>query len=181
MCLVRDARAVTPPRTLLSASEHICVVLYAYPKMTKRLRSNSTWATIAPVPGSKAGVMEVRITGPFTRRAFDDLRPQVLRVTMKSPATVVRLDTSTDLVFSPPDIGADVYPPGLPPQAVIVSEASYDLWTAHTQVLARVGVTRSVFLPSQAHYAYEWAEMYAALRSERPARDFSPTGPTPLA
>lgn len=161
------------PRTLQA-------LLYAYTKMTTRLRSNSTWATIAPAPGSKAGVVEVRISGPFTRQAFDDLRPQVLRITMQHPATVVRLDTATDLVFSPPDIGADHYPPGLPPQAVIVSDASYDLWAEHTQLLATVGVTRSVFLPSQAHYAYEWAEMYAMLRTTRPARDFSPTDPTPL-
>jgi hypothetical protein len=151
--------------------------------MTKKIRSHTTWAVIGPAPGSRAGVLEVRITGPFTRAAFMDLRPQVFRETIRAPAVVVRLDTSTDMIFSPPELGADNYPPGLPPQAVVVAPVNLEAWLTYTGNLTRVGLIRAVFPTEQAGLAYRWAEQAARLRlgqDRRQTRPRASSGSAPL-
>lgn len=154
--------------------------MYAYARMTTRLRTNSTWATISPVVGSKAGVVEVRITGPLTLQAFNDLRPQVFRATKDATAVVIRLDTALGVMFDPPSIDTSVYRPHAPPQAVVVEEGQYLLWLEMAERLRAIGVKRAIFPGQHLDLALQWAEMAAQHGSELPKSDSVGSGPAPL-
>lgn len=178
----RTSFAISSPHPALCqyASEHLCLVLYAGTQMTRRFRSNATWASIAPAPGSKAGVIEVRITGPFTLEAFHALRQMVIDATRGAPAIIVRLDTAVDVLFEPPAFSAQPYRAGAPPQAVVVHASQYMLWLRHADNLRKIGVRRAVFTVARLAAAKQWAELAALHRPGVITDDPETSGPAPL-
>ncbi len=137
--------------------------------------------TIGLAPGTKAGVLEVINTGPLSTEIYCQFRPFVLRAIKDAPAIVARLDRAIDALVGPPPVDEGIYSAtNSPPQAVVVREASFELWVKHAQSLASLGVRRSVFLPQQANYAYQWAELYASLSDRLREQDCLPTSPAPL-
>jgi hypothetical protein len=130
--------------------------------------------------GSKVGVLEVRITGVLTIQAFNDLRSQIFRATRDAPAIVARLDTSLDLLFSPPEIDITVYRPHAPSQAVVVGKSQYLLWLQMAENLRAIGVRRAVFPPEDLSMAIQWAEKVAQERLRQSRTDSVGSGPAPL-
>lgn len=137
---------------------------------------------IGPAPGSRFGVLEVVNLGPLSMEIYCHFRPIVLEAICGAPAVVARLDRAIDVLVEPPPVNPGVYnATGSPPQAVVVREASHDLWAMHARAMARHGFIRAVFLPHEAQAAYRFAEVAAGHAGRGSRRlDYADSGPAPL-
>lgn len=111
------------------------------------------------VPESRAGLVQMNYYGVIDAEALIRVRDGTIKFVAKSPALVIRTDTALVTLDEVPMV---TWRPGrIPPAAIIVRPELRELWVEYARQMAEVGITRAVFLESQAEQAYRWAEHLA--------------------
>lgn len=106
------------------------------------------------------GILQISYSGPITLKAIDVLESRVLPIRYGASAAIERMDTAMLAWAGPVNVSNENFPLGTPPSAVIVPEDQYDRTKEFCSLLARLGVLRMAFRPSQADLAREWADCY---------------------
>lgn len=111
------------------------------------------------VPESRAGLVQMNYYGVVDAEALIRVREGTIQYVAGAPALVIRTDTALVTLDEVPLVAWK--PDKIPSAAIIVRPELRDLWVEYARQMAHAGITRAVFLDSQAEQAYRWAERHA--------------------
>ncbi len=106
-------------------------------------------------------ILEIRYSGPISRRSIGLLDKLVLSRRMSAKGTIER-QCSALTMYGTGGVDTDLWTAQTPPSAVIVRPDQYAMALEFCALLGRCGVHRMAFLPHQSCVAHAWLAQYQA-------------------
>lgn len=134
----------------------------------KTLRIRQARAFIRPATGTRCGVAKIELTGLLDLATLVEVQADLARRTQDMPAAIVRADKAIitagmnhdDLDPSRHEMQVKI------PVALIAHPHQLPDQDRFLAKMARAGIMRAVFSPSQLPFARRWAEFHALARIE---------------
>ena len=108
------------------------------------------------------GIFCIGYSGAITPAVMDTLEQRILPMRYGMPAVLERMDTAVLAWTGPFELDVINYPTWTPPSAVIVPPEQFSRAAEFCEVLGRLGVLRTVWLPQHLDHARRWALTMAA-------------------